>query len=175
MKNGHSSGRLGSEDETILASYRAVLADHVPASKRELVLPRETSSAMSGGSDSAASDVDLARFGLRIVRAMQSSAARGRDDCARGKGIARPERPRKPKQSWRAQAASGACWSCGHRSSASAVSNCSGGARAAAGQLTGATRRCYRSHQHGDRFRSDAPSPRAARAASRCAEGAHPA
>jgi len=42
MKTGTAPGRLESEDETILASYRAVLADHVPTSKRELVLPRDS-------------------------------------------------------------------------------------------------------------------------------------
>ena len=35
---------------------------------------------MNYRSDSAASDVDLGRFGLRIVRAMQPSLERGRDN-----------------------------------------------------------------------------------------------
>ena len=38
--------------------------------------------------DSAASDVRLARFGLRIIRAMQPSAARGKTARVRGDGLA---------------------------------------------------------------------------------------
>ncbi len=37
---------------------------------------------MTYGSSSAASDVSLAPFGLRIIRAMQPSAARGRQPSA---------------------------------------------------------------------------------------------
>ena len=59
-----------------------VLAHHpgdalVPLSAARLLSAWQTSSQTPSRSNSAASDVGLARFDLRIVRAMQSSRARG--------------------------------------------------------------------------------------------------
>ena len=58
-------------------------------------LPWRTSSPMPYESISASSDVSLALFGLRIIRAIQPSAARGRiAECvakqSRGAGAGRP-------------------------------------------------------------------------------------
>ena len=74
MKDVRSSGRLG-EGETILASYRAVLADHVPTRKRGVVLPPETGSTAVPG----IAPVFLSKLGNGVRAVIQPSAATAPD------------------------------------------------------------------------------------------------